>query len=237
MKDLTRTILSFWNSSIGKKILVALTGVALLLFLPGHLIGHLLVFAGQDAINGYALFLHELGHGAAIWIARLGVLGAFVIHLVLTIQLTATNRAARTQYAYPSTVQASISSRLMIWSGLTILAFVIYHLLHFTVRIGNEYNGESYFTTLPGHQGEVHNVYKMMIDGFSWAPASAFYIVALTLLCSHLSHGFASVFQTLGIRSRKTTEVIRKLGWTYALLVWLGFISIPISIWIFGYGS
>ncbi len=76
----------------------------------------------------------------------------------------------------------------------------------------------------------------MMIDGFSWAPASIFYLIALTLLCSHLSHGFSSVFQTLGIRSAKTSEFLHKLGWLYAVVIWLGFISIPISIWIFGYG-
>ncbi len=124
----------------------------------------------------------------------------------------------------------------MIWSGLTILAFLIYHLLHYTVRVGNEYDGESYLTTLPGKEGQVHNIYKMMIDGFSWAPASIFYLIALTLLCSHLSHGFSSVFQTLGIRSAKTSEFLHKLGWLYAVVIWLGFISIPISIWIFGYG-
>ncbi len=236
MKVLTRTIASFWNSSIGKKLLVALTGIVLLLYLPAHLAGNLLVFAGPDAVNEYGVFLHDLGHGAAIWIARAGLLAAFVVHVVLTIQLTAANRAARTDYAYPSTVQASRSSRIMIWSGLTILAFVIYHLLHFTVRIGNDFGGETYLTTLPGESGNVHNVYKMMIDGFSWAPASVFYIVALTLLCSHLSHGFASIFQTLGISSRKTNGLITKLGWAYALVIWLGFLSIPISIWLFGFG-
>jgi succinate dehydrogenase / fumarate reductase cytochrome b subunit len=236
MKALTRTIGSFWNSSIGKKFLVALTGIALLLFLPGHLAGNLLVFAGQDAINEYGVWLHDLGHGAAIWIARIGLLAAFVLHIVLTIQLTVANRAARSEYAYPSTVQASRSSRIMIWSGLTILAFVIYHLLHFTFKVGNEYDGESYMTTLPGHEGEVHNVHKMMIDGFSWTPATLFYIIAISLLCSHLSHGFASVLQTLGVRSSKTSTLIKRLGWAYALVMWLGFISIPISIWIFGYG-
>ena len=237
MKSLTRTIGSFWNSSIGKKILVALTGIALLLFLPAHLAGNLLVFVGPDALNEYGVWLHELGHGTAIWFARLGLLSAFIIHLVLPVQLTAANRAARPEYAYPSTVQASRSSRSMMWSGLTILAFVIYHLLHFTLRVGNEYDGESYQTTLPGHQEEVHNVYKMMIDGFSWTPASIFYLIAVTLLCSHLSHGFASVFQTLGVRSSKTSALSGKLGWAYAIIIWLGFVSIPIAIWIFGYGS
>ena len=107
MKVLTRTIGSFCKSSIGKKFLVALTGIVLLLFLPGHLAGNLLIFAGPDALNEYAVWLHHLGHGAAIWIARIGLLVAFVVHVTLTIQLTAANRAARPDYVYPAVVQAS----------------------------------------------------------------------------------------------------------------------------------
>jgi len=234
MKVLTRTIASFWKSSIGKKILVALTGIILLLFLPGHLIGNLLVFLGPDAINAYGVWLHELAHGGAVWIARFGLLAAFGLHIVLTIQLTAANRAARPHYAFPGTIQASGSSRIMIWSGLTILAFVIYHLLHYTVRIAQDFSGPAYMTTLEGE--EVFNIHKMIIDGFSAPLVSIFYIIAITLLCSHLSHGFASVFQTLGIRSSKTNEFIKKLGWAYALVIWIGFLSIPVAIWIFGYG-
>lgn len=236
MKALTRTICSFWQSTIGKKILVALTGIIFLLFLVGHLAGNLLVFLGPDAINEYGVFLHDLGHGFAVWIARAGLLAALAVHVVLTVQLSAANHKAKPAYAYPNTVQTSRSARIMIWSGLTILAFLVYHLLHFTVRVGNEYDGESYLTTLPMHEGEVHNVYKMMIDGFSWAPAAIFYLIGLTLLCSHLSHGVASVFQTLGVRSEKTRGLIKKLGWAYAIFIYLGFSSIPIAIWIFGYG-
>lgn len=234
MKVFTRTIASFWNSSIGKKILVALTGIVLLLFLPGHLAGNLLVFAGPDAMNGYAIWLHELGHGTAIWFARLGLLAAFVVHILLTVQLTLANRAARPEYAYPSTVQASRSSRLMIWSGLTIFAFVIYHLLHYTARAVQNFDGPAYRTTLHGE--EVFNVHKMVIDGFSVPLVSLFYIIAISLLCSHLSHGVASVFQTLGLRSRKTAGLIKALGWTYALAIWAGFLSIPVAIWLFGFG-
>lgn len=234
MKVLTRTVLSFWNSSIGKKILVALTGIALLLFLPGHLIGNLLVFAGPDALNEYGVWLHELGHGAGIWAARVGLLTVFAVHIILTVQLTAANKAARPEYSFPGTIQASRSSRLMIWSGLTVLAFVIFHLLHFTVRVTHDFSGPAYKTILHGE--EVFNIRKMVIDGFSVPLVSIFYIIAISLLCSHLSHGFASVFQTLGLRSSKTRDLITKIGWAYAIIIWVGFLSIPISIWIFGYG-
>ena len=236
MNALTRAVLSFWESSIGKKILVAGTGIALLLFLPGHLIGNLLLFAGKDAINEYALWLHSLGHGAGVWVARLGLLGALGVHILLTVQLTIRNRAVRQKYSYPATAKASRSSRMMIWSGLTILAFIIYHISHFTVRIGNDYNGTAYLTSLPGHEVDVHNVHQMMIDGFSHIGNTVFYIIAITILCSHLSHGFASVFQTLGLRSHKNEVLIMRAGWAYALLLWLGFLSIPTAILFFGYG-
>ena len=228
------TLCSFWSSSIGKKTIVALTGIVLLLFLPGHLIGNLLVFLGPDAINEYGVWLHEIGHGAVIWIARITLLVCFVAHIVATIQLTRQNKAAKQEYAFKATVQATKSSRLMIWSGLTILAFVVYHLLHFTVRVANDFDGPGYKTMVEGQ--EAHNVYKMMIDGFSWAPATIFYIIAITCLCSHLSHGVSSVFQTLGIRSEKTAQIIKTFGSLYAVLIWAGFLSIPIAIFIFGYG-
>ncbi len=234
MKALTRSFLSFWGSSIGRKIVVALSGLLLLLYLPAHLAGNLLVFVGPEALNEYAAFLHDFLHGAGIWLFRFVMLAAFVTHIALSIQLTRENRSARAAYVRQAAVRTSLWSRTMIWSGLTILAFVVYHVLHFTVRAGTGFNEEAYKTTLDGER--VHNVHKMMIDGFSSAPASIAYIVGLTLLCSHLSHGFASMFQTLGIRSDKTSAVIGKLGWLYALVIWLGFLSIPVSIWIFGYG-
>ena len=236
MNALTRAIFSFWDSSIGKKILVAGTGIALLLFLPGHLIGNLLLFAGKDAINEYALWLHNAGHGGLVWVARIGLLTVLVVHVLLTVQLTVRNRAVAQKYSYPATNRASRSSRMMIWSGLTILAFIIYHISHFTVRIGNDYNGTAYLTSLPGHEGDVHNVHKMIIDGFSHTGNTVFYIIAITILCSHLSHGFASVFQTLGLRSRKSDLLIARAGWAYALLIWVGFLSIPVAVLFFGYG-
>ena len=182
MNALTRAVLSFWDSSIGKKILVAGTGIALLLFLPGHLIGNLLLFAGKDAINEYALWLQIAGHGGVVWIARIGLLTVLVVHVLLTIQLTVRNRAVRQKYSHPATNRASRSSRMMIWSGLTILAFIIYHISHFTVRIGNDYNGTAYLTSLPGHEGDVHNVHKMIIDGFSHIGNTVFYVIAITIL-------------------------------------------------------
>lgn len=123
----------------------------------------------------------------------------------------------------------------MIVSGLTILAFVIYHMLHFTARVGNEYNSlDRYKTTVDGK--EAHNAWLMVIDGFSWWPATIFYVIAMTLLCSHLSHGVQSMFQTLGLRSKKSAPVLQQVSVGYALFIWIGFISIPLAIQIFGFG-
>jgi len=222
------------NSTVGKKYLMALSGAGLFLFASGHMIGNLQVFLGPEALNRYAHFLQSLGE--LLWVIRFGLLGLIVLHIGSALALTIENKAARPMdYSHGQPpVAASLASRTMLGGGVLVALFVVYHLLHYTVRVANDFDGPAYKTVLDGH--EVDNVYKMVIDGFSWAPASLFYIVALTLLCSHLSHGFASVFQTLGIRSGKTCEFIRKLGWAYAILIYLGFISIPVSIWLFGYG-
>jgi len=224
-----RLLGQFYASSVGKKIIVALTGLVLMGFLVGHLSGNLLVYLGPEAMNSYALFLHEMLHGVGVWIARCGLLAAFVLHIVATIHLAKQNRASNSSHAYRAVVRTSRSARLMIWSGLTILAFVVFHLLHYTIRVIKDFDGPAYQTTLADGT-PAHDVHRMMIDGFSSLPVSLFYILALTLLCSHLSHGFASVFQTLGLRSRKTSAVIHKLGWAFALIIYFGFISIPIAV-------
>ena len=175
-----------WKSSIGRKFIVALTGLALVLFLAGHLSGNLLVFVGKEAFNDYAEMLHHLLHGAGVWIARIGLLVVTVLHVAATISLTRENKAARVPYAHQATIQASKSSRIMIWSGLTILAFIIFHLLHFTVRVS--YPADRYVDV--NKLGEQRfDAWTMVIDGFNNPLTVVFYLIAMTLLCSHLSHG------------------------------------------------
>lgn len=233
MSSVFDSLSRFYASSIGKKILVALTGLVMLGFVLGHMIGNLLIFAGKDAINEYGHLLQTALHGGGVWIARIGLLLAVVLHIVATIQLTKANRAARKDaYGKHKAQVSGKSSHIMIWSGLTILAFIIYHLLHFTVRIGNDY--ASYKTTLHGET--VHDVYRMVIAGFSWAPASIFYLIAMALLSSHLSHGFSSLFQTLGISTDKTEPLFKKAGYAFAGLIFAGNATIVLSIWLFGYG-
>jgi len=225
MSASTCSLCAFAKSSIGRKLIVALTGLALVLFLAGHLSGNLLIFAGRDAFNEYAHFLHTFLHGMGVWIARIGLLACFALHLIFTVLLTKENKAARTAYAREATVQAPKSSLIMIWSGLTILAFVVYHILHFTVRIDSEL----------AELGK-NDPREMVILGFQDSIVVLFYIIAMTLLCSHLSHGVASIFQTLGLRTKKTASAIKFVSQAYAVIIYVGFLSIPIAIKLFGYG-
>lgn len=230
MNSLLTSVTRFYSSSIGKKIIVALTGVVMLLFLAGHLLGNLLVFKGPDAINAYGKMLHSLG--SALYVIRFGLLAAFVLHIVATIHLVQQNRAARpVTYGCPATRRASGASRTMALSGLVVLSFVIYHLMHYTWGVLNNYYDP---TNLRYHlpNGE-HNIYNMVVDGFRWVPASLFYIVSISLLSLHLSHGFSSAFQTLGLTTPGTRSFLDLVGKAYAIGIWLGYLSIPVAV-LFG---
>lgn len=215
------SLCQFWHSSIGKKIIVAITGAVLVAFLLGHLTGNLLMYMGPDAFNAYAEFLHNMLHGAGVWIARIVLLTCLVLHVVATICLVRANKVAKGQnYENQETSVASGSSRIMIWSGLTILAFVIFHILHYTVRTDAE------LATL----GDNGDAYGMVILGFDSYLVSLFYIISITLLCSHISHGVASIFQTLGLRTRGNAKLIDCFAKGYTAFIWIGFISIPIAV-------
>ncbi len=217
----------FSQSSIGRKIIIAVTGLLLVGFLAVHLAGNLLMYAGPDAINDYAKKLHSMG--PLIWVARLGLLGIVGLHIVYTIRLTRANRAARLQgYAVNVVQTASRGSRSMIWSGLTILAFVVYHLAHYTAGLGNEYRdvGKARYFLASGD----HNAYQMVVDGFGVWYVSAFYVVAMGLLFMHLSHGVGSMAQTLGVTTPRTRGLIEWAGRGLAGALFLGFASIPVAV-------
>lgn len=225
MSKSTCSLCRLWQSSIGKKIVVALTGIILVGFLLGHLSGNLLIFAGPEAFNEYAAFLHGMLHGVGIWIARIVLLACLVLHVTATVQLVKANKVAKGGgYNKEHTNRASKSSRMMIWSGLTILAFVIYHILHYTVRINQELKD----LALSDKPGE--GPYGMVIKGFQDYPTSIFYIIAISLLCSHLSHGIASIFQTLGLRTRKNAGMIDTVAKGLTAVIWIGFLSIPVAV-------
>jgi succinate dehydrogenase / fumarate reductase cytochrome b subunit len=179
------------------------------------------MYVGAEAFNEYAEFLHNMLHGVGVWIARISLLTCLVLHVAATICLVRANKAAKGQnYEKPETSVASGSSRIMIWSGLTILAFVIFHILHYTVRVDAEL----------ANLGDNGDAYGMVILGFESFLVSLFYIIAITLLCSHLSHGVASIFQTLGLRTRGNAALINGFAKGYTALIWVGFVSIPVAV-------
>lgn len=225
MSALSQSFTSFFRSSLGKKFIVAITGLMLAGFVLGHMAGNLLFFLGPDALNTYAHQLQNMG--PLLWVARISLLVAVVLHIIFTIKLTRENRAARpARYEYDHTIQAPRSSLIMIWSGLTVLAFIVYHLCHFTLKVSNNYETLSYNL----HGEIVHDVYRMVVYGFSWWPATLFYLVANALLASHLSHGIASVPQTLGIATGRTRDLYRKIGLIFAAIILIGNTSIPLAV-------
>ncbi len=224
-----QSIVSFYQSSIGKKWIVAITGLGLIAYVFGHLAGNLQFFIGADQINAYAKLLHSTG--PMLWVVRAGLLAIFVLHIAVTVQLAAQNRHARPAgYTVKKRIRSSLASRTMILSGLIVLSFVIYHLMHFTVRVVPE--DFAYYIDEKGR----HDTYRMMVEGFQNPIATAFYVLGVGLLCLHLSHGFASVLQTFGMTSRAV------LGWLsggarmLAVLIFAGYISIPGAV-LFGVGA
>ncbi len=228
MNAITNCFTATWSSSIGKKLIVAVTGTFLLLFLAGHLIGNLLVFAGPDAFNAYAAFLHGMIHGVGIWLFRIVMAVMLGGHVIATIVLTLQNRAARKSYECNASIQLTTAGRTMIYSGLGILLFFIYHILHFTVRVGYQIKPDAAHLAATGENRP--DAWQMVVDGFQSPLVSTIYIAAMTLLALHLSHGFASAFQTFGLRPRKSAQTTQQLSILYAGFIWIGFISIPAAI-------
>ena len=209
--------------SVGQKVLMAITGFVTFGFVAGHMIGNLQVFLGQEQLNTYAETLQHLG--GLLWLIRLSLFLFFAIHIWKGIQVTLENWASRpVAYKYRRYVKAALTSRTMIWTGLAVLTFVVYHLLHFTIQATNpEYK------SLVDPLGR-HDVYTMVILGFQNVAVAIVYIVAIGLLCFHLSHAFSSMFQTIGWADSTTLPRIELLGKIIAVLVFIGYASIPISI-------
>ncbi len=221
-----KLLLSFWRSSIGKKWLVALTGIALLGFVAGHLAGNLQMFAGPGKINAYAEFLHA--NEKPLWVARIGLIAAFGLHVAATITLVIQNKAAR-PYAYnlERNVQAKLSTRTMAYSGLTVLSFLIFHLLHYTYRVTDP---RFKLTAEGGLLESTHDVYRMVLLGFGSPMVSGFYLLSVGLLSLHLSHGISSAVQTFGLESKRSAQGIRLTGRLLSGAIFVGYASIPTAV-------
>ncbi len=214
------------QSSVGRKIIMAVTGIVLVSFVCVHLLGNSSVFFGADAINAYAQKLHSLG--PFVWVFRLVMLAAFAIHIIFGIQLTLENRAATPEKnVQVKRLKTGFGAETMIVSGAVLFCFAVYHLLHFTVRVTNP---EIYVPL--GDQGMV-DVYVMMVNGFKSTLPVIIYLIGMGFLFLHVSHGFQSIFQTLGLSNDKSLPLMGMLSKLVGVVLLVGYISIPLLV-VFG---
>lgn len=218
---------SLFSSSIGRKFLMAFTGLVLFGFVTGHLVGNLQIFLPPAKINAYGYMLESLG--GALWLIRAFLLACVVIHIWLAIQLTLENRAARpAAYGVDKVNRATLASRVMARTGIVVLAFLIFHLAHYTVRIGHPEWSEHTFKLADGTM--VRDVYKMIVEGFSSVGVSLFYILAVGLLSYHLAHGLVSMFQTFGLKNETWTRNLERFAVVYCWGYFLLNALIPLSV-------
>ena len=221
MSSLPYTSRNVFRSTVFLKAVMGVSGLVLLGFVLVHMLGNLQVFAGPEAINGYARLLHErLGEG--LWLLRIVVIAAVVAHIASAYALTMRNLGARTsRYAVVRRQRATYASRTMIWSGPIVLAYIVYHLLHFTLGAVHTDQVASI---------EQHDVYSAVVLSFQTAPVAIAYIVANLLLGVHLWHGAWSMFQSLGWSHPRWDPWRRSFATVFALVVTLGFISVPLGV-------
>ena len=213
----TRKSLRFYDTTVGKKAVMAVSGVILFGFVLAHMAGNLQIYEGPEKLNAYAKLLRAMP--AALWGARLTLLLMVVLHIWSSVKLALLNKleARPTGYVRHKSQTAGYAARTMYWSGPIILCFVIYHLMEFTLGVGGT----------PYQEG---NVYANVVAGFKVLPVSAFYILSMILLGMHLSHGLSSLFRSLGFDHPRYTPVIKHLAIAIGTLIVIGNISIPISV-------
>ena len=217
-------LFGFWRSSIGGKVTMAITGLLLFGFVIAHLLGNLQLLGAPALINDYAKFLAS--KPALLWTARIGLFAVFVLHVATAIRLASQNRKARpVAYAREGTLQATYASRSMVLTGLSLLAFVIYHLLHLTLGVTNP---EHFAKKAAGHDG--HDVHAMVTASFANPAIACAYAAFQLVLFFHLKHGIQSLAQTLGLNHARYTPVIEKLSLLLAAVVAGGNLLLSLSV-------
>jgi succinate dehydrogenase / fumarate reductase cytochrome b subunit len=214
--------MGFLTSSVGRKVLMAGSGFFMLFFVTVHLLGNSTIFIGPAALNAYAEKLHSLG--PLVWIFRAFMFLMLVFHVWLGITLTLENSAANpAKYAVSKKLKATFSSETMIWTGVLLLAFIVYHLLQFTLRITPDILAESR-ASVPG------DVFRMVVHSFGSTPISVIYVAAMVTLFLHLSHGIQSIFQTVGCSNDRSLPKITALGKLISFVFLVGYSAIPVLI-------
>jgi len=212
------------SDSIGRKVVMAITGLLMVLFVVGHMLGNWSIFAGANGINTYAEKLHGLP--VVVWATRVVMLAAVLFHLVISIQITLENSKANpSKYAVDRSLRATFAGKNMIWTGLLLGAFIVFHLFHFTIR------------SIPGMEivqvqelSGRFDVFAMVAGAFGKAFTAVVYVVAMVSLFLHLSHGVQSTFQSMGLNNPKTMPGFVKFGTVLSVIFLLGYGSIPVAI-------
>jgi len=218
-----RRVTSLYRTSVGKKFFMAVSGFILIGFLVAHMVGNLKMYMGADSFNHYAEFLREVGypilpHMAGLWLFRIVLLACVGLHMLSAWQVYTQSRNARgSKYTKEESLSFAYASRTMRWGGVIIATFVIYHLFHFTIGTA--------------HPQFVHGeAYQNVIIGFDNLLVVAFYVLALIMVTFHLYHGLWSAFQTVGANHPKYNPIRRPLALVLALLLFAGFMTVPVGV-------
>lgn len=210
-------VLALWRTTVGKKIVMAITGVILIAFLIGHVAGNLLVFRGAAPLDEYSAFLKR--SLPMLWAVRAVLFAAVALHVVAVAQLFRIDRAARPQaYARVSPQAATLASRTMRIGGVLIALFVVFHLLHLSTG------------TIQPAPFQPHRVHDNVIGGFQVWWVTAIYVVAMIFIGLHLFHGAWSWLRTLGLSRPSASPLHRPLAAVLAIAVWAAFTSIPLAV-------
>jgi succinate dehydrogenase / fumarate reductase, cytochrome b subunit len=219
-------VMAFWHTMIGKKVVMAVTGVVLILFVIAHMLGNLKIFSSPDEINTYSHFLREVGtpelaYGQLLWVVRIVLLICVALHITAAVQLSRMSWAARPiGYNAKRNIKTTFAARMMRWGGVLLVAFIIFHLLHLTA-------GAVGFR--PGQFRDLA-VYQNVVAAFTIWPVALFYVVAMGALCLHLYHGIWSMLQTLGWNTVRNETALKIFSRVIAIAVFLGFSSVPVSV-------
>ena len=212
----------FLSSSVGRKVLMAITGFFMLFFVTVHLLGNSSIFIGPSALNTYAEKLHSLG--PMVWIFRGFMFLMLAAHVFFGITLTLENSAAKpSKYAVRRKLKATFAGETMIWTGVLLLSFLVYHLLQFTFRVTPDILPDV-AANRPG------DVYKMVLGSFRITTISLVYVAAMATLFLHLSHGIQSLFQTVGCSNDKALPKVTMIGKLISVLFLVGYSAIPVLI-------
>lgn len=221
-ESLVGSLVKFMKSSVGAKVVMAITGLGLWLFIIGHLAGNLLAYIGRDTFNAYATALKS--NAPLLWGTRTALLIGIPLHVFTAIRTVQLNRAARPiGYAYANKTPARAAAKSMMLSGLVVLVYFAYHIAHFTLHV----TGPQPAALLPdGH----YDAYSMLVMGFQQPLIALLYVVAQVLLAAHLSHGIYSIFQHLGFWGPKWTPFLKNAALVVGYGICAAFASIPLSV-------